>query len=56
MQYYDITPLLEEKSQYNILFGGRGSGKSYAVKKYVYDYCIKNNKQFIMIVDTQRTV
>lgn len=40
MKYYSLKNILKEKAQYNVVFGERSNGKSYAWKEYVLKrYC-----------------
>lgn len=48
-KYYDLDNLLACKCNWNILFGMRSNGKSYAVKKHVVKECYKSGRQFIYL-------
>ena len=46
MKYYDISRLESENAQYNVIFGGRSSGKSDAMARLAVDSFLKNGEQF----------
>lgn len=44
-KYYSLTPILEKNADYNIIFGERSNGKTYAALLYGLKSYIKNGKQ-----------
>ena len=44
IKYYDLGNILSLNAQYNIIFGERANGKSFAVKKYCISEGLKGNK------------
>ena len=46
MRYYDISRIEAEKAYYNIIFGGRSSGKSDAMARLLLDSYFKHGEQF----------
>ena len=40
-RYYDLGPILSKGCNYNIIYGMRSNGKSYAVKKYCVEQALK---------------
>lgn len=42
--FYSLDSLLSKKAKFNILFGERANGKSFAVKKYVLEQAVKGEK------------
>lgn len=45
VKYYSLTPILSKDAQYNIIFGERSNGKTYAILKYILeDYCKHGNQ------------
>lgn len=49
IKYYDIKPILEKNAVWNILYGQRANGKSYATKKLVLENAYKNHRKFIYL-------
>lgn len=49
MRYYSLAKILKKKAQYNIIFGERSNGKSYAVKKKVLEDFRDRGAQFVYI-------
>lgn len=49
MGYYKADKILKENADYNIIYGGRGNGKSYAVKSFLLKDFIENDRQFAYI-------
>lgn len=47
--YYSLDGILSRNAVYNAVCGGRGIGKSYAVKKYCVDRAIKRGEEFIYL-------
>ena len=45
MKYYSLKSILSKNAQYNIIFGERSNGKTYAVLRYAIEQYIKNGKQ-----------
>lgn len=48
-KYYSLNNILKKNAQYNIIFGQRSNGKTYAVKKYGLEKYIKNGEQMAYI-------
>lgn len=48
-KYYSLTNILKKDAQYNIIFGQRSNGKTYAVKKYGLEKYIKTGEQMAYI-------
>lgn len=48
-KYYTIDNILKKNCEYNLIFGQRSNGKSYAVKHYVGERAIDPNKKFILL-------
>lgn len=45
VKYYSLAPILSKDAQYNIIFGERSNGKTYAILKYILeDYCKHGNQ------------
>lgn len=42
-EFYSLKNILKEKAQYNVIFGGRSNGKSYAVKTHILEDFWKSN-------------
>ena len=49
MRYYDLKAILSKEAQYNIVFGERSNGKTYAVLKYGLMQYVKNGSQLAII-------
>jgi hypothetical protein len=49
MKYYNINKILEKKAQYNIVFGERSNGKTYAVLKHGLENYLKDGKQLAIV-------
>ena len=49
MRYYDLKSILSKKAQYNIIFGERSNGKTYAVLKYALEEHEKNGSQLAIV-------
>lgn len=49
IKYYNLKNILSKNAQYNIIFGERSNGKTYAVLKYGLEDFVKNNKQMAII-------
>lgn len=50
MKYYNIKPIAAKRCEYNIIYGGRASGKSYQMAEYLLDDYIDNGAQFVRII------
>ena len=48
-KYYSLNNILKKNAQYNIIFGQRSNGKTYAVKKYGLEKYIKNGEQMAYV-------
>lgn len=48
-KYYSLTNILKKDAQYNIIFGQRSNGKTYAVKKYGIEKFIKSGEQMAYV-------
>ena len=48
-KFYDITKLLECNANWNILFGMRSNGKSYACKEYALKRAYKHHETFVYL-------
>lgn len=44
-KYYDLKPILSKNADYNIIFGERSNGKTYALLKYLIEQYAKTEKQ-----------
>lgn len=49
MLYYSLDAILQRQAQYNIIFGERSNGKTYAVLKYGVEKYIKTGKQMAIL-------
>ena len=49
MKYYSLKNILAKNAQYNIIFGERSNGKTYAVLKYALEQYVKNGKQTALV-------
>lgn len=49
MKFYSIKKILQKKAQYNIIYGERSNGKSYAVKKKCLEDFRDSGAQFVYI-------
>lgn len=45
-EYYRLTEILKQGCTYNVLYGERSNGKSYAVKEHCIKECFRNKRQF----------
>ena len=50
MKYYSIKKIAEKNCEYNIIYGGRASGKSYQMGEYLLDDYIDNGHQFVRLI------
>lgn len=48
-KYYDLNPILKLDADYNIIFGERSNGKTYAVLKYMIEQYVNHNVQGALI-------
>ena len=48
-KYYSIENVLKVDAEYNILFGERSNGKSYAVKEYCFKHFLEDGKKFVYL-------
>ena len=48
-KYYSLNNILKKNAQYNIIFGQRSNGKTYAVKKYGLEKYIKDGEQMAYV-------
>lgn len=49
MKYYSLANILKRKAQYNLIFGERSNGKTYAVLEYALKRFISNGEQLAVI-------
>ena len=49
MRYYSLRKILQHNATYNVIFGERSNGKSYAVHKYGLEEFWKNGSQMAVI-------
>lgn len=60
IKYYNLSKILSVNAQYNIIFGERSNGKSYAIKKHCIVDGFKNGKKFVYVrrysIDTTSAV
>lgn len=49
IKYYDLKMILSKNAQYNIIFGERSNGKTYAVLKYAIEKYAKDNSQLAIV-------
>lgn len=48
-EFYSLKNILRRDAQYNIIYGERSNGKSYAVKEYFLKCYFEKNRRFIII-------
>ena len=48
-RYYELKSILSKNAQYNIIFGERSNGKTYAVLKYAIEQHIKDGSQLAIV-------
>ena len=48
-KYYSLKNILSKNAQYNIIFGERSNGKTYAVLKYALERFVKTGEQLALI-------
>lgn len=49
LQWYSLDRILKEEADYNIIFGERSTGKTYAIKKRIIERAIKYNEDGAVI-------
>lgn len=49
MRFYSLKNILSKNAQYNIVFGERSNGKTYAVLRYAIDQYVKNGSQLAIV-------
>ena len=49
MSYYNLTPILKKKAVYNVIFGERSNGKTYATLKHGLEQYFKDGSQIAYI-------
>lgn len=49
IKYYSLTNILKYDAQYNVIFGGRSNGKSYAVQEYCIKDYIEHGRQMAVV-------
>lgn len=49
LKYYSLDPILSKDAQYNIIFGERSNGKTYACLTYMIKQYVKNGSQSALI-------
>ena len=49
MRYYSLKAILSKDAQYNMIFGERSNGKTYAVLRYGLEQYIKNESQIAIV-------
>lgn len=50
MQFYRMDKILKFNCQYNFIYGGRASGKSYAMAEHLLDDYLKNGHEFVRLL------
>ena len=48
-KYYNIKRIKEANCEYNLIYGQRSNGKSYAVKHFVCEEAVDPNKKFVLL-------
>lgn len=48
-KYYSLTRILKKNAAYNVVFGMRSNGKTYAALSYALEQWLKNKRQFAII-------
>jgi len=48
-KYYRLTEILKKKADYNLIYGERGNGKTYAVQEYMLNERLKNGNQCMIL-------
>ena len=49
IKYYSLKRILEYNATYNIIFGERSNGKTYAVLKYAFEEYMKTGHQLAIV-------
>lgn len=49
VKFFSLNKILDKQAQYNIVFGERSNGKTYAVLKYGLDNYVKTGKQMAIV-------
>ena len=49
IKYYSLKNILEKNAQYNVIFGERSNGKTYAVLKYAFEQYMKTGYQLAIV-------
>ena len=49
VKYYSLNKILKNKSQYNVIFGERSNGKTYACLKHALDKFFKTGEEFVYL-------
>ena len=49
MKFYSLDRILQKHAQYNVIFGERSNGKTYAVEKYALEVYVKTGKQLAIV-------
>ena len=49
VKFYSLTPILSKDCQYNIIFGERSNGKTYAILKYILENYCKHGHQGALV-------
>lgn len=50
MKFYSMEKILEQRAEYNIIYGGRAAGKSYAMAKELLRDYIDNGAEFVRLI------
>lgn len=50
MKFYSMEKILEQHAEYNIIYGGRAAGKSYAMAKELLRDYIDNGAEFVRLI------
>ena len=50
MKYYSLKNILKQDCRYNLMFGERSSGKTYAVLYYMLERYLKHGEQGIVLL------
>ena len=48
-KFYNLKNILTKDAQYNIIFGERSNGKTYAVEKYAIERYAKTGEQLAIV-------
>ena len=49
MKYYSLKKILKKEATYNVIFGERSNGKTYASLQYVLENYFNKGEQFVYI-------